>query len=80
MPLFAIKSRTLKPSALVSATGFSIAISLAPLAMPISIIDVRMVGSVQKQNTSGFAARAISAASVPFNATPSLPAASSTRF
>ena len=70
----------MKPSTLSSATGFSIAISLAPLAMPISTIDDRMPGSVQKQKTSGFASRATAAASVPFSATPSFAAASSVRF
>ena len=67
-------------SALVRATGFSKAISFAPPSIAALIIGVRRLGSVQKQNTSGFTALASAAASVPFCGLPSLAAASSRRF
>ena len=59
-------------SALVSATGFSKAISFAPPSMAALIIGVRRLGRVQKQKTSGLTALASAAASVPFCGLPEL--------
>jgi hypothetical protein len=69
----------LKPSADVRATGFSKAMSRAPQSTPILTISDRMVGSVQKQKTSGFSSRARAAASVPVFGLPSAGAASLSR-
>ena len=46
------------PSALVSATGFSMAISRAPHSIPVRTISTRRLGRVQKQKTSGRSASA----------------------
>ena len=53
------------PSRLVRATGFSMAMSRAPLATPALIIGMRRPGRVVKQKTSGLSSAARAAASVP---------------
>jgi hypothetical protein len=53
-----------RPSSLVIATGFSNAISFAPLSMPAFTNGSRTFGGVQKQKTSGPISFASAAASV----------------
>jgi hypothetical protein len=67
------------PSELVKATGFSNAMSFAPLRIAMSISGSRTPGGVQKQKTSGFTAPASSDGSVLVFTCPSLEAAAASR-
>ena len=67
------------PSELVIATGFSNAISFAPLRMPISTSGRRTPGGVQKQKMSGFTSLASADGSVLVFTSPSFAAAAASR-
>ena len=64
---------------LVIATGFSNAMSFAPLRIPSSISGSRTPGGVQKQKTSGFTSPASSSGSVLVLTAPSFAAAALSR-
>ena len=67
------------PSSLVMATGFSKAISFAPLLIPSSMSGSRTLGGVQKQKTSGLTSSVSFCVSVPLLAEPNFAAAASRR-